>query len=113
MATGRSGRPGSWAASGLILVAFALGGVALILHQWWLFWTAMGIAVAGGIVAIAVDIFSDVVLDPIHTDQAESHVSPIRHRVKTDAPSELEPKLLLLGHAPSTSRDEREDTDAS
>lgn len=48
METGRSGQPGSWVASGLILIAFAIGGVAPILHQWWLFWAALGTFGAGG-----------------------------------------------------------------
>jgi hypothetical protein len=96
-----------------MILAFVLGGVALILHQWWLFWTALGVFAAGGIVAIVVDIFSDVVLDPIHTSDADAHVSPIRRRVKDEAPAELEPKLLLFGHGPSTSREESQDTEAS
>lgn len=96
-----------------MIFAFALGGVALILHQWWLFWTALGVFAVGGIIAIAVDIFSDVVLDPIHTSDADAHVSPIRRRVKEDAPAELEPKLFLFGHGPSTNREEPRDTEAS
>lgn len=113
MATGRKARPTSWVAAGLILGGFALGGAALITHQWWLFWTALGVVVVGGIFALVVDIFSDVVLDPIHGEQAEPHVSPIRGRVQGEAPNELEPKVLLFGHAPSTSRDDQEDTEAS
>lgn len=113
METGRKARPRSWVAAGVILAGFVLGGVSLTIHQWWLFWTALGVTVVGGIVALAVDIFADVVLDPIHAEQAEPHVSPIHKRVTEQAPEALEPKLLLFGHAPSTSRDDRDDAEAS
>lgn len=96
-----------------MIFAFVVGGVALMIHQWWLFWTALGIFVVGGIVAIAVDIFSDVVLDPIHTSDAEAHVSPIRGRVKDEAPAELEPKVSLFGQAPSTQREDPPDAEES
>lgn len=115
MATGRKARPGSWVAAGVILGGFAVGGVALITYQWWLFWTALGVVVVGAIVALVVDIFSDVVLDPIHGEDAQPHISPVRGRKKEEAPEELEPKLLLFGQAPSTSREsgDQEDAEAS
>jgi hypothetical protein len=69
----------SWVAVTIILAGFVLGGIALILGLWWLFWTALGIVVAGGILAAAIDIFADVELDPLHP--GEPHVSPIRHEL--------------------------------
>lgn len=108
MAEERSSRPSSWIAAGVILAGFALGGAALIIHQWWLFWAALGVVVVGGIVALVVDIFSDVVLDPIHAEAAEPHVSPIHGRVTEEAPEQLEPGSFLFGQAPSTSRTDQD-----
>ncbi|MBO0891177.1 MAG: hypothetical protein J2P14_09685 [Acidothermales bacterium] len=69
----------SWVAVAIILAGFVLGGIGLILGTWWLFWTALGVVVAGGILAIAIDIFADVELDPLHP--GETHVSPIRREL--------------------------------
>jgi|SRR5918992_2807672 hypothetical protein len=58
------GKARSWAAVVVIVTGFTVGGVALILGPtWWLFWTALGIVVVGGIVALFSDILADVVLD--------------------------------------------------
>lgn len=79
----------SWVAVAIILAGFALGGIGLILGTWWLFWTALGVVVAGGILAIAIDIFADVELDPLHP--GDSQVSPIRHELAGgDGTGELE-----------------------
>jgi hypothetical protein len=79
----------SWVAVTIILAGFVLGGVALIVATWWLFWTALGVVVVGGILAVAIDIFADVELDPLHP--GEPHVSPIRNALSGgDGGPELE-----------------------
>lgn len=98
------GRPSSWVSVGIMLAAFAVGGVALTLGAWWLFWTAAAFVVLGGILALVFDVFSDVVLDPIHQQHAEPHVSPIRGTVST-APRQVEP--TLPGHGPDVDATER------
>jgi hypothetical protein len=54
------GRPVSWVAVSLIMAAFLIGGLALIFGPiWWLFWAALGLAVVGGLLALATNIFDD------------------------------------------------------
>jgi hypothetical protein len=54
------GRTVSWVAVSIIMVAFLVGGVGLIIGPaWWLFWTGVGIATVGGLLALATDIFED------------------------------------------------------
>lgn len=87
------GRPVSWLAVVIILAGFTLGGIALIVSNWVMFWVAVGVVVVGGILAVAIDIFADVELDHLHGEDGEPHVSPIRHEVAggtTDEPGELE-----------------------
>ncbi|MGH3504349.1 MAG: HGxxPAAW family protein, partial [Nocardioidaceae bacterium] len=81
------GRPGSWVAVVVILVGFVLGGVGLIIGQWWMFWVAVGIVVVGGIFGLVADIFTDVELDP--NIPGEEHVSPIKGEVTATAPGGL------------------------
>jgi hypothetical protein len=58
------GRASSWIVVAVIVVGFAVGGIALTLGPtWWLFWTAVGIVVLGGVVAMFSNILADVVLD--------------------------------------------------
>ena len=57
---GSHGRPLSWAAVVIILVGFIAGGFGLIIGPtWWLFWTGMGLAGAGCILALGTGIFND------------------------------------------------------
>jgi hypothetical protein len=54
------GRPVSWVAVSLIMVAFLVGGLALVFGPtWWLFWAALGLAVVGGLLALATGITDD------------------------------------------------------
>jgi hypothetical protein len=54
------GRPVSWAAVGIIMVAFAIGGSALAAGPiWWLFWASLGLAVVGLLIGAATGIFDD------------------------------------------------------
>lgn len=96
------GRPVSWVAVVIILAGFTLGGIALILGQWWLFWVAVGIVVVGGILAVAIDIFADVELDHIHGEDGEPHISPIRHEVAGGGDGQLEPAEATTGDMEAT-----------
>jgi len=50
----------SWLASIVIVAGFTLGGVALIVWNWPLFWVGVGITVLGVVAAGLVDIMGDV-----------------------------------------------------
>ena len=50
----------SWIACLVIVIGFALGGVAMILWNWPLFWVSVGIVVVGSVFARAVHIMDDV-----------------------------------------------------
>ncbi len=54
------GRAISWICVSAIVVAFIVGGIALITGPtWWLFWVGAGLAVAGCLVAAATNIMED------------------------------------------------------
>jgi len=54
------GRPVSWVAVSLIMVGFLAGGLALVFGPTWLvFWIGVGLAVVGGLLALATNIFED------------------------------------------------------
>jgi hypothetical protein len=54
------GRTVSWIAVSLIMIAFLIGGFALIFGPtWWMFWFALGLAAVGGLIALATNIFED------------------------------------------------------
>ena len=54
------GRTVSWVAVSLIMVAFLIGGLALVFGPtWWLFWASLGLAAVGGLLALATGIFED------------------------------------------------------
>jgi hypothetical protein len=57
------GRPSSWIAVSVMLVGCVLGGIGLVAGPSWpLFWAGVAIAAIGGVLALAVGIFSDVVM---------------------------------------------------
>jgi hypothetical protein len=57
------GRPRSWVAVGVMLVGFIVGGIGLVAGPSWpLFWAGVAIAAIGGVLALAVGIFTDVVV---------------------------------------------------
>ncbi|MCW2904610.1 MAG: hypothetical protein JWO67_6875 [Streptosporangiaceae bacterium] len=59
-----SGRTTSWVAIGIMIAGFTVGGVGLTLGPSWpVFWAGVAVVGVGGILALATDIFSDVVLD--------------------------------------------------
>jgi hypothetical protein len=54
------GRAVSWVAVTLIMVGFLVGGLALIFGpNWVVFWLGVGLAVVGGLMALATNIFDD------------------------------------------------------
>ena len=54
------GRAVSWVAVSLVMVAFLVGGLALIFGPtWWLFWASLGLAVVGLLLAMGTGIFED------------------------------------------------------
>jgi hypothetical protein len=61
----RHGRPASWVLVGVILVAFAVGGIAVAYHWWVAFWVCCGVVAlsfpAGKIIGIMND---TVVIEP-------------------------------------------------
>ncbi|MEU5882556.1 HGxxPAAW family protein [Spirillospora sp. NPDC047279] len=63
-----AGRPKSWVAVTIIFIGFAVGGWALVIGPHWpLFWGGAAITLLGGVVAWAVDIMTDVVVDEPHS----------------------------------------------
>jgi hypothetical protein len=59
-----TGRPRSWAAVAIMLIGFLTAGLALPLGPIWpMFWTGAGIVIVGGIIAWAVGIVGDTVID--------------------------------------------------
>jgi hypothetical protein len=53
------GKTVSWVAVSLIMVAFLVGGLALVFSVWALFWVALGVAVIGALMAAGTGIFDD------------------------------------------------------
>lgn len=54
------GRTISWVAVSLIMVAFLVGGLALVFGPlWWLFWASLGLAVVGLLMSAGIGIFDD------------------------------------------------------
>jgi hypothetical protein len=54
------GRAVSWTAVSIVMAAFLAGGLALVFGPiWWLFWVSLGVAVLGGLLAMATGIFDD------------------------------------------------------
>src|SRR5579862_6400349 len=54
------GRPVSWVAVSTIMAGFICGGLALVFGPtWWAFWLGVGLSVAGGLLALATNIFED------------------------------------------------------
>jgi hypothetical protein len=71
------GRLSSWVAVVIVIVGFALGGVALTRGPAWpLFWTGIGVVVVGGLALAVVGAFGDVVLaEPRMFEQEVTEVS--------------------------------------
>ena len=77
--SGHAGRPSSWIAVAVMFVGFLVGGIGLPLGpNWIMFWAGVGIVVVGGVMALLVDIMSDVVV-------AQPYVSPNPAKRAADA----------------------------
>ncbi|GGT97212.1 HGxxPAAW family protein [Actinomadura citrea] len=65
MSTGsHAGRPKSWVAVAIIFIGFAIGGVGITLGpDWVVFGVGAALVAIGGVIALAVDIMTDVVVD--------------------------------------------------
>lgn len=65
MSTGsHAGRPKSWVAVSIIFIGFVIGGVGIVMGpDWIVFGIGAAVTVLGGIIALAVDIMTDVVVD--------------------------------------------------
>jgi hypothetical protein len=73
-----AGRPSSWLAVIVIWIGFGVGGAALVpTPKWWLFWTGVGIVAVGGIIAMSVRIFDDVIMDGPRVVPEERHHSEL------------------------------------
>ena len=57
---GHGAKMGSWLACLVIILGFAVGGVAMIIWNWPMFWAGVGIVVLGCVIARAVHIMEDV-----------------------------------------------------
>lgn len=74
-----AGRASSWTAVIVIWIGFGLGGAALVPHpKWVLFWVGVGIVVLGSIMAAAVHIFDDVIMDGARQVPEERHHSELK-----------------------------------
>lgn len=81
-ANSHAGRASSWLAVVVIWIGFGVGGVALVPHpKWVLFWVGVGIVVVGGIIAAAVHIFDDVIMDGPRKVPEERHHSELKAAV--------------------------------
>ncbi|MEW9527161.1 HGxxPAAW family protein [Microbispora sp. NPDC049125] len=76
-----AGSAKSWLAVTTILIGFMVGGVALTAGPNWLFfWVGVGICAVGALLALAFDIFSDVIVDSPREIAVQEHHSPLEHR---------------------------------
>lgn len=57
---GHGASAGSWVACLIIIIGFAIGGAAMIIWNWPLFWAGVGATVLGVVIARAVNIMDDV-----------------------------------------------------
>jgi hypothetical protein len=54
------GRAVSWVAVSIVMVGFVVGGLGLVFGPSWVaFWVGVGMAVVGGLLALATNIFED------------------------------------------------------
>jgi len=51
---------GSWIACLVIIAGFTVGGIAMVIWNWPLFWAGVGITVVGCVIAKSVNIMEDV-----------------------------------------------------
>lgn len=61
----RHGRISSWILVAVVIVAFCVGGAAIIARLWWLFWVCVGVVVVAVPVGKIAGIMDDAVLVPV------------------------------------------------
>jgi hypothetical protein len=59
-AGGHGAKLGSWVACAVICAGFIVGGIAMVLWNWPMFWAGVGVVVVGCVMARAVNIMDDV-----------------------------------------------------
>lgn len=60
-----AGRPKSWLAVIVVIIGFCVSGFAMCVGPaWTMFWIGAAVIAVGGIFALVVDIWNDVVVDP-------------------------------------------------
>ena len=57
---GHAGSMGSWIACLVIIAGFVVGGVAMVIWNWPMFWVGVGLVVVGCVIARAANIMEDV-----------------------------------------------------
>ena len=88
------GKVTSWAVTGVAMAAFVVGGVALILQVWWLFWVCVGVAVAAFPAGLAVRITDDTVIwgaTPIGSSAAPAQAQAAGHAAGARQPARRSP----------------------
>ncbi|MCW2944012.1 MAG: hypothetical protein JWR24_729 [Actinoallomurus sp.] len=81
-----AGRPSSWLAVVVIWIGFGVGGAAMVPSpKWWMFWTGVGIVAIGGIIAMSIHIFDDVIIDGPRTVPEERHHSELARGAHSEA----------------------------
>lgn len=64
------GRPVCWALVSIVIAAFTAGGLAIVGHWWWLFWTCLGLTVLAVPAGKIIGIMDDTVLAGDPSQQA-------------------------------------------
>ncbi|MEU4835298.1 HGxxPAAW family protein [Streptosporangium sp. NPDC023615] len=69
---GHGGRASSWLAVTVVLLGFAIAGIALCLGpNWPVLWMGVGVCAMGGVLTLVFNVFSDVVVDAPRTNTGE------------------------------------------
>lgn len=88
---GRShGRVSSWILVFVVIAAFVAGGLAMIMHAWWLFWVCLGAVVlsvpAGGLIGIMRDTVAwGHALPPEYQPPRHTAIEPARQELRDDS----------------------------
>ena len=73
------GRRSSWLLVTAVVLAFAFGGVALVLHLWWLFWACAAVVLLAIPVGKAIGIMNDTVAWETTAALTDSATEPPAH----------------------------------
>jgi fatty acid desaturase len=79
------GRVSSWLTVAVMLVGFVIGGLGLVIGPAWaLFWVGIAVVAVGGVLALAVGIFSDVVMYEPSDIIEEAETAPATSQAETE-----------------------------